>query len=324
MPRKALLSSQGISTLFLSAFAIYGLVVLTIPAQVAPELHVLEMITSFLPHILVLGAVATIALGFHDRRIAAIGAALTLIAAAPFLTFSKYETPTGEPCPPNLCLTVITANIYSVPKAMSELSAAASREGADIVAINEAVKFMTGSDYMQAFPSNNYVVNAAWESMPKWMGNPIALLSRLRIADQQRVLRRDTGRRAYIVADLDDNWEGTRIVVAHAMTPVSPFGLQTRNTLLREAGKAAAQSDTFVMMGDFNLAPWTPTFRNLPGKRAGDPRISRTWPTAFGLFGIPIDHIMFSDDLELVEARVLGPIGSDHHPIMAKFKRKDR
>ena len=313
-----------LNAFLLLSFAIYGGVTLTILAQVLPGLFLLEMIASFLPHILVFGVIISIVMASYDKKIAAAGAVLTLIAAWPFLTFSKSVTPSGADCDESECLTVITANVFGKSDAMVALLELSAREQADVVAINESINLILEPEYRPAFDRYEHLIHAAWENMPSHMGNAITLATDQPVAFQDRVLRRDTGRRAYILADLDEAWAGTRLIAAHAMTPVSPMGLETRNALLDAAGQAAQESESFILMGDFNLTPWTPTFRKLPGQRAGDPRISRTWPVTLGPFGIPIDHIMFSDDLELVETRVLEPIGSDHYPVLAKFKRKDR
>ena len=308
----------------LLSFAIYGGVTLTILAQVLPNLFLLEMIASFLPHILVFGVIISIVMAYYDKKIAAAGAILTLIAALPFLTFSKSVTPSHASCNETQCLTVITANVFEKSDAMLALLEISAREQADVIAINESINFIEEPEYRPAFDRYEHLIHAASGNMPRRMGNAITLATDRPLAFQDRVLRRDTGWRAYILADLDEAWRGTRLIAAHAMTPISPRGLQTRNALLDAAGQAAQEAESFILMGDFNLTPWTPAFRKLPGKRAGDPRLSRTWPVPLGAFGIPIDHIMFSDDLELVETRVLESIGSDHYPVLAKFKRKDR
>lgn len=291
-------------------------------AQLVPGIVVLELLVSFLPHSLVLGVIASLALAIVRPGTALAGAILVLAAALPFLIFSKYTSPTRTECAPEVCLTVITANIYESRDAMEKLSALAVREGADLISINEAVSRMTDYSYRQAFPEHPHVVHAAWENMPRHMGNPITLLSRRPLADRDRILRRDTAGRAYITADLGGDWQGTRIVLAHAMAPVWHEGLVARNTLLRVAGEAAKDSESFIMLGDFNLTPWAPEFRRLPGKRAGDPRGVATWPTSLRMVGLPIDHIMFDGDLELVDVRVLDPIGSDHLPVLATFRRR--
>ena len=108
-----------------------------------------------------------------------------------------------------------------------------------------------------------------------------------------------------------------------ARAPVTASWTQARNNLLSIAGDTAATAEQFILMGDFNTTPWSATFRDLPGNRAGDPRFSATWPTFFPALGISIDHILASDNLELVEFKVLESVGSDHYPLMAKFRLKD-
>lgn len=323
MIRKTRVSPTALSAFLLLSFAIYGGVALTILAQILPDLFLLEMVASFLPHILVSGLVISVLLARYDKKVAGAGFGLTLIAALPFLTFSKSVAPSHAACGPSECLTVVTANVFGKSDATLALLDLSAREQADVVAINESINLILSPEYRVAFDRYETLIHAAWENMPTHMGNALTLATDRPVAFQDRVLRWDTGRRAYIIADLDGEWAGTRLIAAHAMTPVSRAGMKTRNALLEAAGQAATESESFILMGDFNLTPWTPTFRKLPGKRAGEPRFSRTWPVAFGPFGIPIDHIMFSDDLELVETRVLEPIGSDHYPVLARFRRKD-
>lgn len=316
--------SSPLWTLALTAVAAGAYLVsfLCLIAQLAPGIVALELLVSFLPHSLIIGMLASLALAIVRPNSAFMGGALVLAAAMPFLLFSKYEAPTKTECGPGECLTVITANIYERRDAMEQLAVLAIREQADLISINEAVSRMTDYSYRRAFPDYPHVVHAAWENMPRHMGNPITLLSRLPLADRDRILRRDTAGRAYITADLSGDWQNTRIVLAHAMAPLWGDGLKARNTLLRVAGEAALGSDAFIMLGDFNLTPWAPEFRRLPGRRAGDPRGVATWPTRLRAVGLPIDHIMFDGDLELVEVRVLESIGSDHLPVLARFRRR--
>ncbi|MEM9180063.1 MAG: hypothetical protein AAGA89_10145, partial [Pseudomonadota bacterium] len=178
-------------------------------AQLVPGIVVLELLVSFLPHSLVIGVIVSLALAIVRPNSALVGAVLVLAAASPFLVFSKYTPPTRTDCPPEACLTVITANIYESRDAMEKLSALAIREDADLISINEAVSRMTDYSYRQTFPEHPHVVHAAWESMPRHMGNPITLLSRRPLADRDRILRRDTAGRAYITADLGGDWQGT-------------------------------------------------------------------------------------------------------------------
>jgi endonuclease/exonuclease/phosphatase (EEP) superfamily protein YafD len=49
-----------------------------------------------------------------------------------------------------------------------------------------------------------------------------------------------------------------------------------------------------------------------------------TWPTSFPqLLGAPIDHVMATDDWEVVGFRVIGSRdgeGSDHRPVLAQLR----
>ena len=291
----------------------------------ASNFFLLEALVSFLPQILLVCAViAVISFRWHPRLAGGV-ATITVLASLPFLTFSKFQSPNGQQCQPGECLTILTVNLWGESEFLPPLSYIVDDYELDILAINEATEISANPTYGRyRFPRFDTSIHATWLTMPRGMGNPISLFSNVPLAESDKVLRSDTGRRAYIFADLDGAWKGVRIVVAHARTPTSPTGLGHRNALLSVVGDVAEQAESYVLLGDFNLTAWSPTFRTLPGRRAGDPRFSRTWPSQFPPLGMSIDHIMFSDDLELVEFRVLGSIGSDHFPILAKFKRKTR
>ncbi|MDJ0920250.1 MAG: endonuclease/exonuclease/phosphatase family protein [Henriciella sp.] len=300
----------------LCAFALFGQIV------GPPYSWPFELMASFAPQLAIATLITAALAARFQPKLAIAAAAVGIVAGLPIVSFSKYESPSRSACGPSDCLTVITANLWGRQDAMEALSEIAEREGAQILGLNEVPAEMVNDDFLSTFPDHTHIVHAAWENMPKPMGAPIALISSEPLEDSERVLRDDTARRAYITADLGGDWQGLRMVVAHPVTPGSPTDLRKRNILLAAAGDAAEQSESFVFMGDFNLTPWAPKFRSLPGQRAADPRGSFTWPVETPGLGIPIDHVLFDGDLELVETRVLPNIGSDHHPILARFKRK--
>lgn len=300
----------------LCGFAIFGQMV----GQ--PYSWPFELMASFAPQLAIATLITAALAARIQPKLAIAAAAVGMVGAVPILSFSKYESPSRSECGVDDCLTVITANLWGRHEAMDALGEIAAREGAHILGLNEVPAELVNDDFLKTFPDHQHIVHAAWENMAKPMGAPIALISTEPLNDSERVLRDDTARRAYITADLGGDWQGLRMVVAHPVTPQSPTDLRKRDILLAAAGDAARESETFVFMGDFNLTPWAPKFRTLPGQRASDPRGSFTWPASTPGLGIPIDHVMFDGDLELVETRVLPAIGSDHHPILARFKRK--
>ncbi|MBO6688383.1 MAG: endonuclease/exonuclease/phosphatase family protein [Henriciella sp.] len=296
---------------------------MVILAQVAPGVPLLEMAVSFLPQIILLSALAIVGLMAFRPRAAAVGGMLTAVAALPFVTFSKFHTPNQIECAPGDCLTVITANVFSQPDAMAALGALAEQEQADLVAINETSPKFYPQDFDEHFPTFDRL--QAGTEPQAHAGHPLALtmLSRSPVGQLRKITPDQTAGRGLMFADLTGDWDGTRIVITHPLIPVSSSWTEARNTLLSVAGDTAADAERFILMGDFNTTAWSATFRDLPGKRAGDPRFSATWPTFFPPMGISIDHILASENFELVEFKVLDSVGSDHYPLMARFKLKN-
>lgn len=306
----------------LAALCFLVLCPLVILAQVAPGVPLFEMAVSFLPQIFALSIFTALGLAAFRPRSAAAGGVIAAVAAFPFLTFSKFHAPSRIDCPPEACLTVITANVFMQPDAMVQLGALAEQEQADLVAINESSPRFGHQEYDHHFPTFERLRSGLDPALPRY-SRALTLLSRQPVKQTRKLLPDQAAGRGVMVADLAGDWGGTRIVIAHPTIPATSTGTQARNTLLDVAGDTAEQADRFILMGDFNTTPWSATFRDLPGKRAGDPRFSATWPTFFPMMGITIDHILASENLELVEFKVLDSVGSDHYPLMARFKLID-
>jgi len=99
------------------------------------------------------------------------------------------------------------------------------------------------------------------------------------------------------------------------------------HSLLRQPGlwreqwrvMQAAAADNDVMVGDFNM--WGPVMaRNLPGLRRAVR--ARTWPAQRP--HSQIDHILVNDRVEVVNGSVLPNMDSDHRPIKAMLRRRNR
>lgn len=296
---------------------------LVIFAQAVPGVPLFEMAVSYLPQVVLLSGLAAAGLAAYKPRAAALGGVVTVIAALPMLTFSKFDSPSQVACSPGACLTVITANVYMQPDAMARLGVLAEQEQADLVAINETAPRFGHQDFEAHYPAFDRLRTDPSDRADLYASRKLTLLSRKPVEQLQKVTPDQTAGRGLIFADLAGDWDGTRIVITHPLIPVTASWTQARNNLLSIAGDTAATAEQFILMGDFNTTPWSATFRDLPGKRAGDPRFSATWPTFFPALGISIDHILASDNLELVEFKVLESVGSDHYPLMAKFRLKD-
>ncbi len=113
-----------------------------------------------------------------------------------------------------------------------------------------------------------------------------------------------------------------RLVGVHLLSPTSVTRLEFRNEQMKEAAEYLKASDEpTIVMGDFNCTPWSPflsDFLEATGYR--DSRqgfgFQATWHKDLGLFKIPIDHALVSDQVHVHDRFVGQPGGSDHLPIV--------
>ena len=123
-------------------------------------------------------------------------------------------------------------------------------------------------------------------------------------------------------------WEESLVVLGtHPVAPTDKERAGLRDAQLEFAAEwASEQSGLYFVVGDFNATPWSAPFRSLMG--AADLRNSQngfglqpTFSTeSFGLFRVPIDHLVHSSTIEVTD-RELGPaMGSDHFPLIVTLQ----
>lgn len=122
--------------------------------------------------------------------------------------------------------------------------------------------------------------------------------------------------------------EGITLLATHPLPPISKDMMQQRDTqLLQAAADAAQQSGPVIMLGDFNVTPWSSTFNQsietsgLNNCRNGF-GILPTWPAQlkWPALMIPIDHCLASSEITVSELRTGDDIGSDHLPLMISLQ----
>jgi endonuclease/exonuclease/phosphatase (EEP) superfamily protein YafD len=114
----------------------------------------------------------------------------------------------------------------------------------------------------------------------------------------------------------------------HAESPLDYNLQRQRNAELLAMAEVIATDTTpnIIFLGDWNITPFSPHFKNmLHTSGLANYYSSRfplvTWPSRFLLpvLKIPIDHILFSKNMELVEKKTGASMGSDHHALVATF-----
>ncbi|PQO31370.1 hypothetical protein C5Y96_13600 [Blastopirellula marina] len=125
-----------------------------------------------------------------------------------------------------------------------------------------------------------------------------------------------------------------RIIGTHPLPPTGNRNFRSRNEHLRMLADRVQhpqpdyQGLPTIVMGDFNLTPWSPFFRDFErasGLRRAEhfANVTPTWyvQPIFPL-GLSLDHIFISDDLTYWGREVGGPIGSDHRRVSATVSRQ--
>lgn len=113
-----------------------------------------------------------------------------------------------------------------------------------------------------------------------------------------------------------------RIIGLHPRVPRSGQRFDLRNLQYQKAARIASSPGVpVVVLGDFNCTPFSAWFEWLldRGKLRDSALgygIHSTW-VSNGI-GLPIDHVLISSELEVLDHRVHEDrIGSDHHPVIA-------
>ena len=116
-----------------------------------------------------------------------------------------------------------------------------------------------------------------------------------------------------------------RLIGVHLRPPMSARQARERNAQFELVGEIAReQVGPLVVAGDFNMTPYSPMLaRWLERTALTDARrgrgFGRSWPTSLPVLGIPIDHVLISEDF-LVTAHYYGPtFGSDHYPVLTRL-----
>ncbi|HEX2154932.1 MAG TPA: endonuclease/exonuclease/phosphatase family protein [Acidimicrobiia bacterium] len=122
------------------------------------------------------------------------------------------------------------------------------------------------------------------------------------------------------------NHAGVAVLGIHPVAPTTAERSALRNAQMEFAGEwSDQQAGPHVVVGDFNATPWSYPFRRIlrDTELVNSQRgfgIQPTFP-AYNpfLIRVPIDHLLHSPDLEVIERRLGPPLGSDHFPVVVEL-----
>ena len=134
-----------------------------------------------------------------------------------------------------------------------------------------------------------------------------------------------------IIADLDFlPWQprpGRLTVIAtHPVPPVRREMAHARDAQLAELAQHARNAKhPLLLIGDLNATPWCAAFRKLQRdsglvNSAQGRGLYPSWPAFFPAFlRIPIDHVLHTPDIKIIERKTGPRVGSDHLPVTVDF-----
>lgn len=287
-----------------------------------------ELFLSYIRQVLIVAPLVAFLAWLIWRKSVPVLSVVVIITALPFLATDKFQSPSKEICKARPCLKVVSLNLRKRSDAIEKFAATDAAKSADIIGLYEIPFDYTGSRLRSLFPDYEFVhLMSKSPRDDSYIGSFIAVLSKHPPSSEvyNGVSEKNSHQvsRGFIVFPVKVRDETIHITALHTRLPLSYNSASLRNNFLDQVAQRTESHKNSIYMGDFNLTPWTPQFRKLPGKRAGDPRFISTWDAQRFWTGIPIDHIVVSENIEVVEAGILDPVGSDHFPIMAVVKIGD-
>lgn len=278
-----------------------------------------DLVVHFTPHLIVAGIVVSISL----LAVKAPGLLIATVCIVGVHTYSvlghnNFVKPSSGKDVASNTISIVTANIWGNANALSKLGSLVEANKVDVVAISEMTRD-TCTDLAREFPSYPYcrIVDRNKDGAP--LSKRMALVSKDMPLSFSIIAKPEFRNRAIIDAVYEHNSREIQVVVVHPVAPGSPAHMRDRNHVLLSTNSLVEDKEHFILVGDMNTTPWSRIARQLPGVRAGDPKLESTWLTRLPLIGLPIDHIRISDSFNLIEYRVGPHIGSDHRPLIAKL-----
>lgn len=127
--------------------------------------------------------------------------------------------------------------------------------------------------------------------------------------------------RPSIVAQVAVGPAAFSVIVAHPLPPVTSAWAALHDAELGRLAERARDLSPVLLIGDFNVTPWSRSFRRLLAVSGlCDSRdgfgLQATYPTSPAWLRIPIDHVLHPCSFGVTDRRIERDVGSDHLPVV--------
>lgn len=247
---------------------------------------------------------------------------LNLLEILPwYFPVSKSPSPQGTTAPREV--KILLANVLNTNPEVSALARLITRETPDLVALMEFhpkhLALMNGLG--RAYPYRYRPVDQNYFGLGLWSKYPLYGAS-LRFLSNAELPVLGTW--------VEANHRAFYLLLSHLDSPVRVPALKRNRQLESLAQYAQGKEPPLIMLGDFNIAMWSPYFKQLE-THSGLQSCRRgfgilpSWPVYLPtLARIPIDHCLAGPELDIRALRLGPPLGSDHLPLLVTLALPSR
>lgn len=274
------------------------------------------------PHLLLASFALFLAGALLRRRSTQLaGIAMMLAALWPYLWLPAPAEPApGRP------LTLVSANLLIDNFAVNRFVAVPEIASADILVMQEVRrKWQVDLGATGKWP---------YESSQDLRANSdMKVFSRFPILSEQKIpaLNGDTGGRHALRLELQVDDQRVTLYALHPQTPRSPRKWRERSAYLADVMSAVGDEPAdqpVILAGDWNTPSWSPFMRDFLDATGFRTTESRWWPapTRFSVrfggitqLGTPIDRVVVSPHLGLLDLTIGPDFGSNHLPVIVRL-----
>lgn len=280
----------------------------------------LELFTHFRFQYLWIAAICFILLLFLNSKIPAVFALVCFLVNGFYILPFYFSVKTQAVTPVSQKFSVISANVAHKNENYAKLLESVRASAPDVLILQE---FTSEWDENTKDLQKDYPY---FKTEPRTGGAGLAVFSRYPL-ESAEVLQLDDSTHPAIFCKINLEGKILSLLTIHPLTPMRADKFASRNKQLSEAAKLMRETPApKILIGDMNITPWSPYYSDLV-KESGlkDVRMGRglqtTWISFFPApFRIPIDHCLVSRDIAIESLELGEENGSDHFPIVLKFK----
>ena len=156
-------------------------------------------------------------------------------------------------------------------------------------------------------------------------GEGIAVFARYPLCNLKTIYWED---RPNIAGDMEVADSSVHFLASHTISPMNLQRYHQRKRHIQQITQYLQQQEQPVLaIGDYNIVPWNRQIVELKKQgQLSDSRKGRqaTFPSYLGRWGIPIDYIFHSDELNCLNFGTIQGTGSDHLGVQGAYQLKKK